>query len=29
VRMASTLYQTFDKQPLMDRVKAFLNRDDV
>jgi 4-hydroxyphenylacetate 3-monooxygenase len=28
VRMASTLYQTYDTQPLMDRVKAFLNRDD-
>lgn len=29
VRMASTLYQTYDKQPLMDRVKAFLNREDA
>jgi 4-hydroxyphenylacetate 3-monooxygenase len=27
VRMASTLYQTYDKQPLMDRVKAFLDRE--
>ena len=29
VRMASTLYLTYDKQPLMDRVAAFLARDDV
>ena len=28
VRMASTLYLTYDKQPLMDRVTAFLARDD-
>mgnify|MGYP000082435186 FL=1 len=27
VRMMSVLYQTYDKQPLMDRVEEFLNRD--
>jgi len=28
VRMMSVLYRTYDKQPLMDRVSAFLARDD-
>jgi hypothetical protein len=27
VRMMSVLYRTYDKQPLMDRVDRFLNRD--